>query len=363
MGKPVKRTNSKGQTRWMARVFDHTTGSKRSVGTFETRKEAQTAINDFYARPQPGRQETCDSFATRWTRDYPRPKTSTNKHNTERVQKFARDFKGVRMNDLNRPMARAWALENRSCVSAVRAMFNDAFRDEITVSNPFAELRLPQSKGRANIVALTEDEVVELGDTARRCFPGETGLILRAMIIFSAFTGVRQGEMFALEHADLGHDEMTVRRAYSSTSREFGSPKNGRERTIVLLQVARDAVRDMPRRPGQRYVFVNPRDGHHFTQNSLGYYWRQIRAAFSQPDLDWHELRHACATIMLERGLPHHVVAHQLGHTDGGILVARLYGHPDHGRMRQQIKAAFTNVAPLRDTQTGTRARENRGGA
>jgi hypothetical protein len=30
----------------------------------------------------------------------------------------------------------------------------------------------------------------------------------------------------------------------------------------------------------------------------------------------------------MERGLPPHVVANQLGHTDGGALVQRLYGHP-----------------------------------
>ena len=43
----------------------------------------------------------------------------------------------------------------------------------------------------------------------------------------------------------------------------------------------------------------------------------------------------------MERGLPPHVVANQLGHTDGGALVQRLYGHPSERGMREQVRLAF----------------------
>lgn len=358
MGKPEKRKTSKG-TRWMARVWVAEESRKRSIGTFDTRGEAQQAMNEFYARPRPGRTETCDSFATRWVRDYPRARTSTNKHNAERVKKFGKDFKGRKMSDVDRPSARAWALENRGSLAAVRAMFNDALDDEIVVRNPFANLRLPQSKGRKNIGALTEAELAELAGCAPQAFPGVAGETLKAMILFSGYTGIRQGELFALRRTDLGHDELTIRRSYSSSSREFTAPKNGQERTVVLPAPARDAIAQLPRRADRTdFVFTNPRDGHHWTKMSHGYYWRNIRTLFGRPTMAWHELRHACATILLERGLPPHIVAHQLGHTDGGILVQRLYGHPDAGRMRDEIKRAWgAGVVPLRSvagTQTGT---------
>jgi integrase len=57
--------------------------------------------------------------------------------------------------------------------------------------------------------------------------------------------------------------------------------------------------------------------------------------------LDLYELRHACATLLMERGLAPHVVANQLGHTDGGALVQRLYGHPSERGMREQVRLAF----------------------
>ena len=56
---------------------------------------------------------------------------------------------------------------------------------------------------------------------------------------------------------------------------------------------------------------------------------------------------------LMERGLPPHVVANQLGHTDGGALVQRLYGHPAEHGMRDQIHAAFSEWAQMgRNAQT-----------
>jgi hypothetical protein len=36
------------------------------------------------------------------------------------------------------------------------------------------------------------------------------------------------------------------------------------------------------------------------------------------------------------------VVANQLGHTDGGALVQRLYGHPSERAVREQLRLAFS---------------------
>jgi integrase len=56
-------------------------------------------------------------------------------------------------------------------------------------------------------------------------------------------------------------------------------------------------------------------------------------------------LRHACATLVLERGLSPADVALQLGHSDGGRLVMQLYRHPDEDRARDRLKMAFATDA------------------
>jgi len=93
--------------------------------------------------------EPVDSFAARWSQDYPRRKDSTNLHNAERVSKFARDFAGVLLCDVTRQDARAWALANRGRWKSVRAMYSDAVRDGLADSNPFEDLRLQSNtRGR-----------------------------------------------------------------------------------------------------------------------------------------------------------------------------------------------------------------------
>jgi integrase len=58
-------------------------------------------------------------------------------------------------------------------------------------------------------------------------------------------------------------------------------------------------------------------------------------------DADLYELRHACATWLLERGPTPADVAVQLGHTDGGRLVQVLYGHPSEDAARERLKLAM----------------------
>ena len=58
------------------------------------------------------------------------------------------------------------------------------------------------------------------------------------------------------------------------------------------------------------------------------YYWRLLRTEAGRPKMAFYELRHFCATHLLELEASHADVVVQLGHTDGGALVMSPYGHP-----------------------------------
>jgi len=78
------------------------------------------------------------------------------------------------------------------------------------------------------------------------------------------------------------------------------------------------------------------------TQHTCCDAFRVVRQRWAQCErLELYELRHARAAQPIERGLPPHFVANQLGHTDGGAFVQRLYGHPTERGMRDQIRLAF----------------------
>jgi integrase len=109
---------------------------------------------------------------------------------------------------------------------------------------------------------------------------------------------------------------------------------------VVLPPPARDARAVLERQLDEPAVFLTPR-GKRFAKGATHRYFSIVRAAFGRPKLDFYELRHACATLLLERGLSPEDVAIQLGHSDGGALVRRLYGDPSEDRARARIAAAF----------------------
>jgi hypothetical protein len=179
---------------------------------------------------------------------------------------------------------------------------------------------------------------------------------------------MRPGESWALEYQDLvlkgASRRIDVWERVGRRNR-LDSPKNGNYRQIVLPPPAWDAIQGIPRLH-PTLIFTTP-NGKQFGQAKWLYYWHRIRDAFTaeldethwlrrrimadpkKGRFDVYELRHLACTYMIEPpphglGLSHADAAIQLGHTDGGKLVAKLYGHPDEERTRERIEDAWKSV-------------------
>ena len=328
-------------------VYDPTLKRKRWVGTFRTMRDAREAEREASRRRGVAARVTCGEYVELWLAEYARPARATQRTYRYALKRFATEFDRRRLGEFDRLTARAWAnVHPQSNIRVVRAMFNDAINDGLHPGpNPFANLRLEQSRGRKDLVALTETELHELGNTALRVL-GEYGPTFRAMILFAGYVGLRPGELFALERGDLSDDEVHIRRNLDGTG-ELKLPKNGKQRVVILPPPARDALLDVPPRIDSSWLFVTGR-GRQFRKSSLLYYWNPVRAAFGRPGMDFYELRHFCATHLLELGVSHSDVAVQLGHTDGGMLVMSTYGHPSEDGARERLKHAYAaSVVPL----------------
>ncbi len=327
-------------TRWTASGYDRALGRKVHLGTFDTRREAVEAEAEHKLKARPHGKETVASFAGRWIDDYPRPRPSSNRSNAERVKPLAAELGAVRLADVTRPMARAWALKHHYCVPAARAMFADAMNDGLVDANPFAALRLPGSPGRKHITALTEKELRALADEALRAWPDDAwAFSYRAMILFAGYVGLRPGELFALPRANVAGDLCLIDRGLDSKSGVVGPTKNGRPRTVTVPPVARDAIATLP--PMASGLLFESARGQMWRQPSHHHCWKVVRSMAGRPGLNFHELRHAAATFLLERGMSASDVAVQLGHTDGGRLVQTLYGHPSQVAARERLLACW----------------------
>ena len=346
-------------TRAGARIY--VAGQRKWLGTFDTEREAQEAIDAALRESDGLAPLDCEVFAKRWMDDYPRPKASTREVNEQRARGFAEDFKGAKMGgplsrspfakkvglagQPDRVVARRWARENPHALSSIRAMFNDALNDGLISVNPFAKLGLAQSRGRKDITPPSAEEVSDLATRAAEIH--EDGGAFASQILFAAYTGVRPGELWELRWGDLDLRNLEARVSRRVWNGTVDTPKNGKARTITVPPPARDALIAAPRRADTDLLFTTKR-GKPFTKGSHVYYWNPVRAAAGLQGMDFYDLRHFCATHLLELGLSPADVAVQLGHTDGGRLVMELYGHPSETRARERLKRAFqTNVAGL----------------
>lgn len=329
---------------WTVSVYDPTVKGKRWVGTYPSRKAAQKAEAEakLVKRDLGG---SIAHYAARWLELHPRRRASTMIHYQERISAFTRDFGTRQLGSVSRVDAREWVLEHRSAHGPVRAMYADAIRDGLISENPFADMRLQQSRGRRDLDVMSVEDV----QLAIRIADGKFGPNYAAYVATAAYCGLRPGELYALRWSAVlfDEDEILVRATYSSKSKQTTAPKNDQQRRVVLFPEAKDALLRLPRSEGVVFRTVQGRPMSGRVQH---FYWDPIRTAIGKPGESFYGLRHFCASHLLNT-LGHEAedVAYQLGHTDGGVLVRKLYGHPSESLARDRLKEAFgRKVVPLR---------------
>jgi integrase len=299
------------------------------------RSRDRTTGNDFADFYLEGREEQVKARTL---------KASTLHHDQAGIRCWRETFGTRTLASIDPTEAEKWARENRWALPPVVTMMNYAVKKEALNRNPFSGLT-KKGPGRKHNQPLTVADVDRLAAAAEH----EHGAGLRAFVLFTAYSGMRVGEVFALQWSDLDFKANRIhirRRLYRG---ELDLPKSNKAREVVLLPEARDALLALDR--STEWVFLGKR-GDRMSQSKLTYYWQKIEAAFGRP-VQPHELKHFCGHhLYVTMGMPDRVVAVQLGHNDGGKLVRDLYGHGDVGALEEIEKSyrpgAQGNVVPLR---------------
>jgi len=229
-------------------------------------------------------------------------------------------------------------------VPALRAMFNDAASAKagrIVRSNPFARLGISRGPGRPHEQPPSEEQVWKIIRSAREL----TTPSFAAWLQVAAFTGLRPGELDALRrvNVDLDRSRIRVVEQFSAATRTFTLPKNGQVRDAPLTEPAREALVSLP--VESEFCFA-PIRGEHWTASARAYHWKAVRAAAGWDGSLYLATRHFAGWYMVNvLELPSEDVAIALGHTDGGELVRRLYGHRDVSRALDRVAAAYEQTA------------------
>lgn len=329
----IRRVKSKSRgTRYSVRVHLGG-GSYKMLGTYATLEKAREVEAEWILEREPTERKTGNEWADFFLEGY-EAKNKRSSYDTAKTEigQWRKTFGNRSLASITELEADEWARENQWAVPAVITMLNVAVKRKVLKSNPFAGLS-HKGPGRKENEPLTVADIEKLAAGAKKHW----GATMEAFVVFTAYSGMRVGEVFALKWDDIDFHRSRIvvkRRFYRG---ELDKPKSNRSREIALLGQARDALLGLDRKT--EWVFEGVKGGP-LTQGKLSNYWQKIEASFDRP-VQPHELKHFCGHFLyVTMGLADRVVAQQLGHNDGGKLVRELYGHGDVGAL-DEIDRAF----------------------
>jgi len=225
-----------------------------------------------------------------------------------------------------------WIL--KSCLSA-------AVRKRHITRNPVADAEAPRP-GESNVGRVLDAD--ELSAIVR----GFKGYALYSIVAVAAYTGMRRNEILALQwrDVDLRAKTIHVRRSLEWTKvhgRQFKEPKTRRGNRVIqiddglldlLLAEKRKHLRivagipdgaevdlSLVRLPEDALLFPSPVDFVRAREaESVSRDFRKRVRKLAFPGLRLHDLRGSHETILLDRGVPVHVVAARCGHDPAVLL-------------------------------------------
>jgi integrase len=342
-------------------VYDPLIKRKRYVGQRATLKAASLLeakkIVEFAGTRDKG--WTIDLFAAKFLSEYHGPNTSrpeptTKAINAQNLRRFREEHGSRLLASFTRDEAHALAVERPHEAKSIAAMFAVAVDKEFVQVNPFARLGIPRSTGRDDIDPLTEAEVEQLAQIALKT-TGHWGPEFWALILWMAWTGMRPGEVCALDvsaHVDWKMLEVRVEENMRNDG-TIGPVKGKQRREIVIADQAEAAAATLRRRSG--HLFLSP-TGKPLRPNSLRHYWVPVRASFTAqlPDSHWlrrrlmsnpgdqldpYELRHFCGSMLADRGQSARDIAAHLGNSER--ICEKTYIHDHKDRQKARLREAF----------------------
>ena len=212
-------------------------------------------------------------------------------------------------------------------------IMKQAVRWRLVNANPCDHVDLPQVK-RVEMKALDQSQATRFLEQAKKT----EHFALFALLLT---TGMRPGEALALRWCDIQLDRQTlsITRALSGRSGNyrFEEPKTPKSRrTVPISTTVCNALRDLRSRAEKeadgslidlQLVFANRTGGALDLQNLNKREFKPIlRAAGLDPSIRLYDLRHSCATLLLEGGVHVKVVSERLGHASAMQTLDR-YSH------------------------------------
>ncbi len=235
----------------------------------------------------------------------------------------------------------------RNIIAPLREMLNHAVEDGILSSNPAARMgrfhRGKTEQEARKFDCLNREELAHLLRIAREFYPAHYPLILCA-----ARTGMRQGELFALQWGDIDFEGRFIEVRRSIHKGKLSSPKSGKVRRVdmskqltqVLMELRDVRLAEMALKgkdlESTVLVFCNRDGGYLDSGHFHARVWQPLLRKAGLRHIRFHDLRHTYASLLIQQGESLAYIRDQLGHYSIQMTVD-IYGHLVPGANREAV--------------------------
>lgn len=221
----------------------------------------------------------------------------TSEYHVKRLGPWAEKYKSSQAQEFADHVARDWrgsyaaATINRSLACAKKGL-ELAWRQRLIPENYGLRIQLVKVNNKREVF-LQVDEVRQI---AQHCSEQA-----QAAIWFALLTGARRGEIFQIRREHIGTDTITLPASHTKTNRM---------RVIPIVPALRPWLQHFPLT---------------ITVDGLKSAWRRARTAARRDEVNFHDLRHSCASIMLGLGVDLYTISKVLGHST--VQTTQRYAH------------------------------------
>jgi integrase len=170
---------------------------------------------------------------------------------------------------------------------------------------------------------------------------------VRRIVPIAILTMLRRGEILGLRDADIDLDAASIAVfAQHQDGAQVATKTRAGRRTVDVGPRAMRLIREqqLARTPNaEGHLFPNRAGTPFDADNFMHRAFKPAARAAGIPDLTFHDLRHTGAS-MIAAGCHVKVIAEQMGHSDGGGLVLKRYGHLYKGARAHAAAALEAHV-------------------
>lgn len=219
----------------------------------------------------------------------------------------------------------------------LKSIFSKAVTWEVITDNPMRKVDKPEDRPRYRELEFYDDnQLNKLLKVLDKVYPKH-----RIQIKLAALVGLRIAEIAGIRIENINFNDNTIlidkTLQYDKEKKTFflGPTKTKKPRIVHLpekfvpelkefvlqqkkLRIASgSAWKPLLDENGEpiNLLFTN-KNGYPTHVNSIGNEWRKIVKKYNLPPLNFHGLRHTCASYMVSRGVNFKVIQEQLGHAD-----------------------------------------------